>query len=230
MDTIDLDELEVASKYGLYWAGARVDDEEGKTLADGLYLSQPERFSNTFFTIFDKLRQLNDYCFNQLLSSERRLRSLTSQRISIAANVYYGAEEFDYLDDNIPMWEDNVEVVGRTTPIVLLCSFLEWGLKLVAKELTGVVPRNRGHATSEFEFILKHLRNNAGLSLFIDAELIDNVHVLRGIRNAFAHGNWTTLKQRLDEISLRICFETVSRIFECIEEAAWRSPWDEIPS
>src|SRR5690606_15059935 len=165
-----------------------------------------------------------------LLASEARLRSLTSQRTSTAANKNCRAEEFDYLDDQIPLWEDNVEVVGRTTPIILLCSFLEWGLKLVAKELTGVVPRNRGHAISDFEFLLKYIREKAGLTLVIDAELIDNVHVFRGIRNAFAHGQWAALSERLDGIPLRVCFETVAQVFQRIEEAAWQSPWGETSS
>ncbi|CRD63383.1 hypothetical protein [Stenotrophomonas thermophila] len=230
METTALDELEVASKYGLFWANALVEDEDGTLLADGFYLSEPQRFSDTFFTIFDKLRQLNDYCFNQLLASEARLRSLTSQRTSTAANKNCRAEEFDYLDDQIPLWEDNVEVVGRTTPIILLCSFLEWGLKLVAKELTGVVPRNRGHAISDFEFLLKYIREKAGLTLVIDAELTDNVHVFRDIRNAFAHGQWVALSERLDGIPLRVCFETVAQVFQRIEEAAWQSPWGETSS
>ncbi|EPJ2922875.1 hypothetical protein [Pseudomonas aeruginosa] len=123
-----------------------------------------------------------------------------------------------------------MEVVGRATPIVLLCSFLEWGLKLVAKELTGIVPRNRRHDIGDFEFLLQHLREKAGLRLVIDAELIDNVHVFRGIRNAFAHGQWAALSERLGEISLRVCFETIARIFQSIEEAAWQSPWGEIPA
>ena len=230
METTVLYELEVASKYGLFWANTLIEDENGNVIADGFYLSQPERFSHTFFTIFNKLRQLNDYCFNQLLASETRLCSLTSQRVSSAANENGTAEELDYLDDQMPMWEDNVEAVARTTQVIHLCSFLEWGLKLVAKELTKVVPRNRGHAISDFEFLLQHLESKAGLLLAIDAELIEYVHVFRGVRNAFAHGQWTALNERLDGISLRVCFESVARIFQSIEEAAWQSPWGEIPS
>ncbi|MEB5483806.1 hypothetical protein QMA69_04160 [Burkholderia pseudomallei] len=104
------DELNVANKYGLFWAGALVEDEKGKALADGFYIYQPKRFSDTFFLLFDKLRQLNDYCFNQLLFSEKRLRMLAGQRSAAAAQEHCGAEELDYLDDRIPMWEDNVEV------------------------------------------------------------------------------------------------------------------------
>ncbi|KUY70929.1 hypothetical protein WS46_32685 [Burkholderia sp. RF4-BP95] len=223
-------ELNVANKYGLFWAGALVEDEEGKALADGFYIYQPERFSDTFFLLFDKLRQLNDYCFNQLLSTEKRLRMLAGQRSAAAAQKHCGAEEVDYLDDQIPMWEDNVEVVGRATSIVLLCSFVEWGLKLVTRELCGAIPRKRAHSMSDFEFMLDHLEHNGGLHLDVDDESIDVVNSFRRIRNTFAHGDWTTLNEQLKSVSLRACFEAVARIFQCIEESAWQSPWGNLSS
>jgi len=231
METTVLDdELNVANKYGLFWAGALVEDEEGKVLADGFYIYQPDRFSDTFFLLFDKLRQLNDYCFNQLLSSEMRLRTLASQRSEVAGQQHCGAEELDYLDDQIPMWEDNVEVVGRATSIVLLCSFVEWGLKLVTRELCGAIPRKRSRSISDFEFILHHLQHNGGLHLNIDVGATNVVHSFRGIRNAFAHGDWETLNEQLNSVSLRACFEAVARIFQCIEESAWQSPWAKLSS
>jgi hypothetical protein len=229
MTSLD-DELTVANKYGLYWADSRVEDKEGRVLADGCYLSLPERYSETFFVIFDKLRQLNDHCFNQLLSSEIRLHSLRDQRASAAARTHSDAAEFDYLDDQIPMWEDNVEVIGRATPVILLCSFIEWGLKLVTKELCGAVPRKRAHSLSDFTFLLQHLERDAGLHLRVDLELVKVVNAFRSIRNAFAHGRWEALNAQLDAVSLRTCFETVAEIFAYIEAAAWSSPWGDAAS
>lgn len=219
------DELNIAKKYGLFWAGVLVEDEEGRVLADGFYIYQPERFSDTFFLLFDKLRQLNDYCFNQLLSSERRLRALASQRDEVAVQGHCGAEELDYLDDQIPIWEDNIEVIGRATSIILLCSFVEWGLKLVTRELCGAIPRKRGRSMSDFEFMLHHLQHNGGLHLNVDDDSVGVINMFREIRNAFAHGDWATLNEQLDSVSLRTCLEAVARIFQHIEESAWQSPW-----
>ncbi|VVE42561.1 hypothetical protein PIN31009_04196 [Pandoraea iniqua] len=223
------DELNIASKYGLYWAGASAEDENGNALADGFYIYQPERFSSTFFLLFDKLRQLNDYCFDQLLSSEGRLRMLTAQR-SVTDGRSRCASELDWLDDEIPMWEDNIEVIGRATSIVLLCSFVEWALKLVTRELCGAIPRKRDRSMSDFESMLHHLRHNAGLNLSVDEASVGTVHAFRAIRNSFAHGDWATLAEQLDAVSLRTCFEAVARIFQCIEESAWQSPWGELSS
>jgi hypothetical protein len=72
-----------------------MNDESGNILVDGFCIYQPELFSETFFLLFDKLAQLNDYCFNQLISSETKLRELATQRSS------------GYLDDQLPMWKDN---------------------------------------------------------------------------------------------------------------------------
>ena len=219
-----IDELGVAGEHGLFWAGSQAVDAEGKLLADGSYIYQPVRFPNTFFLLFDKLRQLNDYCFHQLLSSQARLDELAVQR-SAAITGEGGAEEFIYLSDQIPLWEDNVQVVAKSTSVVLLCSFMEWGLKLVAKELCGGIPRKSDRSMSDIEFMLWHIEQRGGLQLVVDDEPIGVVNSFRVIRNAFAHGDWTELNEQLDAVSLRVCFESVSEIFQRIEEAAWRSPW-----
>jgi hypothetical protein len=218
-------ELDTATKYGLFWGGACIEDEDGTVLADGLYLYQPQRFSTTFFLLFDKLRQLNDYCFNQLISSEVKLLELTTQKAAAIARKDGGAEELDYLDDQIPIWEDNVEVVAKTIPIVLLFSFVEWGLKLVSKEFCGSIPHKAARSISDFEFLLRHIQQNSPLQLDITGDLIPAINSFRKIRNAFAHGHWESLATQLSAISLRTCFEVVSRLFQRIEESAWLSPW-----
>lgn len=217
-------ELAVATKYGMYWGNAWRETPEGEVVVDGLYLHQPERFSMLFFSVFDKLRQLNDYCFHQLVSSETRLRELMEQRSAAEANKNSSAEEFFYLDDEIPVWTDNVGVTARTVPIVLLCSFTEWGLKLVVKEFCGEVPRKTSSSMSDIESLLDHLRRSP-LQVEVEAELIGAVGTFRRMRNEFAHGHWGALATQLETLSLRACFEVVSEIFMRIEEAAWSGPW-----
>lgn len=218
-------ELEIAKKYGLFWGGSWVEMEHGFETVDGLYIYQPERFSDIFFPLFDKLRQLNDYCFHQLLSSEEKLLELTSERNRAVARPDCDAAEVLYFDDVIPHWQANAGTISRVVPIVLLSSFVEWGLKLVATEFCSSVPRKSAPSMSDFQFLIQHLQANSGLSFQIDQELFEAVDLFRSARNAFAHGRWRDLESQMENISLRNCFTAVSSIFQKIEEAAWQSPW-----
>jgi len=218
-------ELVTAAKHGLYWGGMWLEDEDGGLLADGRYLYQPLRASETFFLLFDKLRQLNDYCFNQLISSEAKLAELSEQRDAAIADRSCGAEVLDYFHDEIPLWEDSVSVVAKAMPVVLLCSFAEWGLKLVSKEICGDVPRKTNRTMSDIEFLVGHIENVGNLQLDSSSELVSSINSFRSIRNSFAHGHWDELRVDFSGLSLRSCFESVSELFQQIEEAAWRSPW-----
>jgi hypothetical protein len=220
-------ELNTATKYGLFWSRACIEDEDGNLLVDGFYIYQPELFSTTFFLLFDKLAQLNDYCFNQLISSETKLFELTAQRATAIARKDIGAEELDYLDDQLPIWEDNVAVVGKAMPIVLLCSFVEWGLKFVTQEFCGQVPRKTTSGISDFKFLLHFLQQNSQLRFDSTGNPILSIDSFRKVRNAFAHGQWDSLATQLSAISLRSSFEAVSQLFERIEESAWLGPWGE---
>lgn len=217
-------ELAVAAKYGVYWGSAWTEDAEGAVVADGLYLHQPERFSELFFSIFDRLRQLNDYCFHQLIASETRLADLMEQRSEAAAKKHGSAEELCYLDDEIPAWEDNVGIVARAVPVVLLSSFTEWGLKRIVREFCGEIPRKSVGSMSDVEWLLDCLRRSP-LQVEVGAELTGDVGAFRRVRNDFAHGQWEKLAAQLETLSLRTCFEVVSRLFMRIEEAAWSGPW-----
>lgn len=217
-------ELDVASKYGLFWASSWLEGDDGQLLADGTYIYQPQRFSETFFVIFDKLHQLNDYCFHQLLTVGTRQYDLVQQRISALARSGTGAEELDYLDDEIPRWEDNLKIVTQATSLILLCSFVEWALKRVAKDLHGCVPRKTLRSMSDMEFLLQHLAQ-AGLHFQLEPELLGTLDGFRNIRNAYAHGDWAHVAEQLNGLSLRACFEAVSQVFACLEEAAWGGPW-----
>ncbi|MGN4047700.1 hypothetical protein [Pseudomonas sp. SM4] len=218
------DELNVATKYGLFWASSSMEGADGELLADGTYIQLPERFSETFFVLFDKLHQLNDYCFHQLLTVEKRCAELTEQRVSIIASGRR-AEELDWLDDEVPRWEDNLAVVTQATSLVLLSSFVEWGLKRVVKSLHGSVPRKpSGAATSDVEFLLQHIAQS-GLHFSLNPVLLETVNDFRHVRNAFAHGDWARVDEQLANISLLACFQAVSQIFVCLESAAWEGPW-----
>jgi len=218
-------EIEVSLKHGLFWGVSHIEDDRGSYIADGHYIYQPERFSNTFFELFGKLRQLNDYCFHQLVSSETKISELLEQRNAALRNTDCDAALLDTLSDDVPLWRSNVSVVSVAVPIVLLSSFVEWGLKLVIADLCDSLPRKPNPSMSDFQFLLQHLQANGGVVLSIDKEQIETVNSFRRVRNAFAHGQWDTLEPLLKTLSLRKCFSTVSSIFQEIEESAWLSPW-----
>jgi hypothetical protein len=48
---------------------ACIEDKDGAILADGFYIYQPERFSTTFFPLFEKLQQCRGSWLGSLHSS-----------------------------------------------------------------------------------------------------------------------------------------------------------------
>lgn len=226
-DVISDEELAVVNEHGLYFAHSLLFDEEGVEYANGHYLYQPTRFCETFFVVFGKLAQLNNYCFHQMVSSHSRLTILKSERDRAANKRWCSAEELDYYDEQIPDWEDNINVISKATAIILLCSFAEWALKTISIELTSASPRKNSQSLSDVEHLLQHIKQNAGLSLPDQTEEMSLIHAFRKIRNAFAHGNWQELEQQLAVLRLRDCFESVSDLLMQIEMAAWGSKWAE---
>lgn len=224
-NVISDEELAVFNEHGLYFSHSLLVDEEGVEYANGQYLYQPTRFSETFFVVFDKLAQLNNYCFHQMVSSRSRLSTLKSERDRAANKRWCSAEELIYYDEEIPDWEDNVNVISKATAIILLCSFVEWALKTISGELTSAPPRKNSQNLSDIDYLLQHIKQNAGLLLSGQIEEISLIHTFRKIRNAFAHGNWQELEQQLAALRLRDCFESVSNLLMQIEMAAWESKW-----
>ncbi|GLQ99065.1 hypothetical protein [Dyella mobilis] len=204
-------ELAVAQKYHLYWAQATMEDEQGRALVNGSYLYRPSRFWEPFWILFDKLGQLNDYCFNQLIASEGTLMKLQHQSVKVIGEASVGAEALDYYSEAIPGWEDNVATFAKAAPLILLASLTEWGLKHLAYSLFGHVPKKTDRSMSDIQFHLNYLVHS-GLKLNEPESLLTPIGTFREVRNNFAHGNWGTLTGQLQSVCLR----------DAIEEAAWR--------
>lgn len=217
MDT----ELVVAKKYGLFWTWSYVDDDVAGSIADGFYIYQPDRFWEPFWEVFDKLGQLNNYCFNQLVASEARLSELQAEYGRAVEEKNAGAEVLDYLSEVVPAWEDNVATFAKAAPVILLASFTEWGLKHIAINLFGGSPKKADRRISDIQFYSHHLVS-CGLEVENIDELLSQVGTFRSIRNNFAHGKWNEIEKNLQELSLREAFSSVSAMFESFEDAAWR--------
>ncbi|WP_438764980.1 hypothetical protein [Kushneria sp. TE3] len=214
-------ELMAAKKYGLFWSHHSVWDEALGSSFDGLYIYQPDRFWQPFWVLFNKLGQLNDYCFNQLVASETKLNELRAAYDCAVENKASGAEVFDFFSEEIPIWEDNIATFAKATPIVLLASFTEWGLKHIVESLFEDAPKKKERGISDIRFYVRYLVNY-GVEINNVDELILQVDEFRVVRNNFAHGKWSKLEEDLHELSLKKAFTSVSKLFEEIEDAAWR--------
>nr|CDQ36646.1 hypothetical protein BN993_06155 [Virgibacillus halodenitrificans] len=214
-------ELVAAKKYGLFWTWSYVDDGVAGSIADGFYIYQPDRFWEPFWEVFDKLGQLNNYCFNQLVASEAKLSELQAEYGRAVEEKNAGAEVLDYLSEEVPAWENNVATFAKAAPVILLASFAEWGLKHIAITLFGGGPKKKERGMSDIKFYLLYLVH-CGLEVENTDEILSRVGMFRSIRNDFAHGKWNELEVGLHALSLREAFKSVSAMFEAIEDAAWR--------
>ncbi|MGC1547033.1 MAG: hypothetical protein WA777_00740 [Rhodanobacter sp.] len=201
-----------------------MEDQDGEPLADGCYLYRPSRFWEPFWVLFEKLGQLNDYCFNQLVASEGKLRELQCQQKIADEDDTAGAEASAYYSEAVPGWEENVATFTKAVPLVLLASFAEWGLKHIAIHLCGCIPKKTDRSKSDVEFLLFYLVS-AGIAVSEPEKLLIPIRSFREVRNNFAHGKWALLADELRDINLRDAFVGVSSLFETIEEAAWRSAY-----
>lgn len=220
-------EFAIARRYRLFWSNTCIESSRGEILADGRYIYEPDRFSTLFFAIFNKLQQLNDHCFYQLLSFHTRQDDLATLRDAAINDFTMGAEELIYIDEKVDALENTTQVAIVATSTVLLCSFIEWGLKLVANEMCGPKPQRRDRSLNQIASMLHHIEQHGRLELHIDPDQLLFIGTFRKIRNAFAHGDWERLGGQLSSTFLRTGFEAVSGIFQAIEFAAWQSPWGE---
>jgi len=69
-------EINIPKKLGLWWSKSWLEDQHGNMVVTNDYLYMPERFSECFWIIFERLNYTHDYCLHQLISSEEKLQQL----------------------------------------------------------------------------------------------------------------------------------------------------------
>ena len=87
-----------------------------------------------------------------------------------------------------------VQYQSHATSAVLLSSLLEWGLKLIAKDLNVDIPRKSGRGMSDVKFILLQLKQS-GLNIQLDPKIDKAIDNLRSVRNSYAHGEWDRVEK-----------------------------------
>ena len=208
-------DIKKSEKFGLWWSKYDVLDKDWNVIASNDYLYMPERFSECFWILFERLHHTHDYCLHQLIESQNKLEELieeTKENPDSEGHYY---------------WEYNVDVVSKSTVLVVMASFIEWGLKKVLKELTGSIPSRTNKSISNIEHYISGIQNLALNDLKLSQELSFKLEMLRKLRNKFAHGDWDQIEEILKEIRFKDTFKAISDLFEEIEQLAWSSPWGE---
>ncbi|MCO7227547.1 hypothetical protein [Pleionea sp. CnH1-48] len=206
-------EIEIPMKLGLWWSKSHLEDQTGKIVIENDYLYMPERFSECFWILFERLNYTHDYCLHQLICSEHKLEE---SRLH--------AKEGPYDEDHY-YWEYNVDVIAKCTVLVVMTSFVEWGLKRVLKELAETIPPKTDRGVSDIGHYINYLKTELLSNWEVSPGTLSTLDSLRRLRNKFAHGEWDAVEPLLEELLFKDTFSAVSCLFRTIEESAWESEW-----
>ncbi|MCW8880271.1 MAG: hypothetical protein OQJ89_09005 [Kangiellaceae bacterium] len=209
-------EIDIPKKLGLWWSKSWLEDQDGKVVASSDYLYMPERFSECFWVLFERLNYTHDYCLHQLVSSEEKLRQLRED-----------AKECPDIEDHY-YWEYNVDVISKSNVLMIMSSFIEWGLKRVLKELVGSIPKKGNKRTSDIDHYITCIKSEALIDLDLAPRAKSCLNALRKLRNKFAHGEWEKIEPLLKDLTFKEMFTCISDLFSQIENLAWESEWGNV--
>ena len=193
------------------------------------YLFQTLSGRIEFVVIDTEMAQLNDYCVLSLNETARKFHELENdvknyrqgiERIvdaefgEITQDVIMGLEQFE-----IPIWQDNYFFVSKAVCLILLSTFLEKSLRslCIAFSQDGRLPRQRG-GESKISMYITHLKNVREFNFSESNEFIELREECRKIRNAFAHGDWDSVRSEIVTVSLHQSFSAVTSLFHILEE------------
>lgn len=117
-----------------------------------------------------------------------------------------------------------MDVISKSTVLIIMSSFIEWGLKRVIKELVGSVP-SKTKKISDIEHYISCIKSEVLPNLELSIELTSKLNALRKLRNKFAHGEWDLIEPLLKELLFKESFAAISGLFVSIENLAWDSEW-----
>jgi uncharacterized protein YutE (UPF0331/DUF86 family) len=206
-------EIDIPKKLGLWWSKSWLEDQDGNVVTSNDYLYMPERFSECFWVLFERLNYTHDYCLHLLISSEEKLQQIREDE-----------KEYPDIEDHY-YWEYNVDVISKSNVLIVMSSFIEWGLKRVLIELVGSIPKKENRKTSDIEHYLACIKSEILMDLEIPQETRNNLNTLRKLRNKFAHGEWDKIEPLLVDLTFKETFSAISDLFYRIERLAWESEW-----
>ncbi len=199
------------------------------------YLFQSPFGDQVFTIIEEEMEELNDFCVVSIdavedaLNREKALAkkySTGQERLihpeigDVTEEAIMGIEDFV-----IPKWEQIHSFLSHATCLLLLHIFVEKSLKSLCMNYTpdksSSVKQIRG--MSKIDSYLQYLKNDCGFFFEEPKEAAELRDGIRKIRNAFAHGDWDTVRKTTLKYSLRNSFSITSKLFRLIEKAIEQS-------
>lgn len=211
--------LEIAEETGLFWANTTFGGIDGLPEYDGCYLFMPGEYLEPFYLISEKLCALNNFSFSQLVAARALLNLLKLEYVKAEKDKSSEAELLDILSDDSQQWEELNRTVVIAVPILMLQSFVDWGLKMVVRNCTSKTFRRPDRRRSEILQLLDFLQSEWVIEIKRDEWTDQALFILGNARNKFAHGDWEEFSDISTSHSLRDWFRAVSLLFEAVEKA-----------
>ncbi|WP_300181576.1 hypothetical protein [uncultured Aliivibrio sp.] len=208
-------ELNVARKYGLYWAQSIHRDEPS---IHGTYVYQPTKYPiEPFYEISLKFKQLNDYIFLQLCATTEKFEHAQGEvNDPFYINVDWCLDK-EISQNNLDSWDYNLKVLSMVNPIILISTFLEWSLKRILKEYSGISKFKVPGGKSNIDAILEKIISDHDLQIEIPKEFQSQLDNYRHIRNNFAHGEWLKITA-IEDGDIKKYFIHVSNLLKALED------------
>lgn len=185
-----------------------------------------------FHGVQEEMSQLNDFCVLCIKETSKHLVDLRrrAKRFrdgmdhiehpdfgNVSTEVAWSIEEFE-----IPTWDETEKFLVKAMCLILLSAFTEKVLKelsmyLAPPEATRLKRRPR---EGEIAGLLRYLRESCGLEFEEPESSWEVRSKCRVIRNDFAHGRWSAVKNAISDVRLSEAFKAVTALFREIDTAS----------
>lgn len=213
-------------------------DEEMQAAVPDDYLFRTDTFDECFWKIAMEMEQLNDYCVLLLQETSSKLASLMSELRALEAGEKsvvvderpwtgdFTGETIYVLSEKVDIWRDTYGFIARATCLLLLSAFTERSLKMLCDRFAPDRKRRprRRPGESKVAMYLRFLQETCGVRFSEPRASHSLRNECRHLRNAFAHGDWDELKDRVGCVHLRDAFGAVACLLSGIESGADHLP------
>ena len=214
------------------------EDQSFNNIKEDNYLYQMEVASDTLFNIQQEMLKLNNFCAHSLNFSKDKSLKAKENYLSYSsgrkkANLYNSPSLDDKIDENSAeyghfledlendsdQWEDTFTFIAPAMTLVLFHIFVEKSLLDLCKESTPHVdlkPKQKKYENIIVTYI-NFLQVDCKINFQLDENIINLLQKCRIIRNKFAHGNWTEIKEIVSKIDLVDVFYAFTKMLRSFE-------------
>jgi hypothetical protein len=192
------------------------------------------------YKIEREMKQLNSYCAYTLLSTDRKNNEFRKQidniksgkkvELEVSKDIYNIIEDdnsgefghvLEELEIDVENWEENLSFIAPAMTLVLLHIFVEKSLRSICIEFhSSKNPTIKKESDeSVIQSYIRFLNHECKLNFSISDDILTLQNECRIIRNRFAHGDWKTVNEKIQNINLVETFYSVTKMFETIEES-----------